>query len=62
MLFELQILPTLIPKLRLNGLDENFGTRIEFGTVLIYTCSKSCWGKELPQLYREEIVIVQSEK
>ncbi|CAK9820859.1 Programmed cell death protein 2-like [Anthophora plagiata] len=59
MIFEVQVLPTLISKLILQPrVEKNF--QIEFGTVLIYTCVRSCWSPL--DLYREEHVIVQAEK
>lgn len=59
MTFELQILPTIIPKLILQPrIEQNF--QIEFGTVLVYTCMRSCWSAT--DLYREEHVIVQAER
>ncbi|XP_078036198.1 programmed cell death 2 like trus [Augochlora pura] len=59
MIFEVQILSTLISKLILQPCTEkNF--QIEFGTVLIYTCLRSCWSAT--DLYREEHVIVQAER
>ncbi|KAF7400471.1 hypothetical protein HZH66_005655 [Vespula vulgaris] len=59
MTFELQVLPTLIPKLTLQPQnEENF--QIEFGTVLIFTCLKSCWSST--DSYREEHIIVQAER
>ncbi|XP_014217503.1 programmed cell death protein 2-like [Copidosoma floridanum] len=59
MIFEVQILPTLIPKLKLSSRSErNF--QLEFGTVLIFTCARSCWSST--DSYREEHVIVQAEK
>lgn len=59
MTFEIQILPTLISKLTLQPrVEKDF--QIEFGTVLIYTCVRSCWSSL--DLYREEHVIVQAEK
>ncbi|XP_014600105.1 PREDICTED: programmed cell death protein 2-like [Polistes canadensis] len=59
MIFELQVLPTLIPKLILQPQsEENF--QIEFGTVLIFTCLKSCWSST--DSYREEHIIVQAER
>lgn len=61
MTFELQILPTIIPKLRLqprSDLKLNF--QIEFGTVLVFTCIRSCWSPT--DSYREEHVIVQAER
>ncbi|KAJ1522354.1 hypothetical protein ONE63_002646 [Megalurothrips usitatus] len=62
MVFELQILPSIIPKLRLlvqGGGDVN-GSNIEFGTVLIWTCRQSCWAKG--DNVREERIIVQAER
>uniref|UniRef100_A0A1L8DJB5 Putative programmed cell death protein n=1 Tax=Nyssomyia neivai TaxID=330878 RepID=A0A1L8DJB5_9DIPT len=53
---EIQVLPTIIPHLQLENCD---ATPIEFGTVLIYTCSKSCW--DTPDKMRIEVCIVQQE-
>ncbi|KAG7197484.1 hypothetical protein KM043_013332 [Ampulex compressa] len=59
MIFEVQVLPTIIPKLILYPRsDQKF--QIEFGTILIYTCIKSCWSTN--ELYKEEHVIVQAER
>lgn len=58
MVFEFQILSTLIPKLRL-ATDGKDGTRLEFGTVLIYTCRQSCWSSD--SLVQQESVVVQAE-
>ncbi|XP_073992600.1 programmed cell death protein 2-like [Rhodnius prolixus] len=58
LLFELQVLPTLIPRLTLVGSDR--GTHLEFGTVFLYSCAVSCW--EDNDSYREEHLIVQMEK
>lgn len=59
MTFELQVLPTIIPKLILNPRSErNF--QIEFGTILVYTCVRSCWSAT--DSYREEHVVVQAER
>ncbi|KAK6626588.1 hypothetical protein RUM44_009062 [Polyplax serrata] len=55
--FEMQLLPTLIPKLQFPDEEE---TRVEFGTVLIYTCKKSCWSSD--DKIKFERVIVQVEK
>ncbi|XP_017076878.1 programmed cell death protein 2-like [Drosophila eugracilis] len=54
---EVQLLPTLIPKLRfqLNGCN----APIEYGNVLVFTCLKSCW--DTPDLMRYEHIVVQSE-
>ncbi|KAF5295963.1 hypothetical protein FQA39_LY12735 [Lamprigera yunnana] len=58
MIFEFQVLPTLISKLRLNG-EAASGSRLEFGTVLIFTCRKSCWATDTKM--RKEFVILQTE-
>lgn len=58
MVFEMQVLPTLIPKLRLKGFEQR-GSRIEFGTALVFSCSRSCWSPDAS--VREELVLVQGE-
>jgi len=55
--FELQLLPSLVAQLRVEG-EEVEGPPVEFGTVLIFSCLASCWGEGGP---REETVIVQGE-
>ncbi|CAB0001245.1 unnamed protein product [Nesidiocoris tenuis] len=58
-LFELQVLPTLIRCLRLVGSDSSAsGSHLEFGTVMLFSCSKSCWDS-LDSSYREEQLVVQ---
>lgn len=59
MIFEIQLLPTLIPKLRLTC-DVNEGARLEFGTILIFTCRRSCWSTDAD--IRKEYIILQTEK
>lgn len=54
---ELQILPTLIPCLKLQGGGSG---HLEFGTVVVYTCRRSCWTTS--ETKREEFVVVQCEK
>lgn len=54
---ELQIIPTVIPTLRLECNDEV--VPIEFGNVLVYTCARSCW--DTPDKSRQEVCIVQRE-
>ena len=51
--FELQLMPPLVYLLKAST-----GASVEFGTILVYTCSKSCWyaGSEA----REEYVCLQS--
>lgn len=58
LVFEFQLVPTLLSKLRLSC-DPPHCTRLDFGTVLVYTCRASCWGSK--DSYREEIVVVQKE-
>lgn len=54
---EVQILPTLIPKIRLTNGDD---VTLDFGNVLVYTCVKSCY--ETPDKMRFEAVVVQQEE
>ncbi|KAH8417687.1 hypothetical protein KR222_004424 [Zaprionus bogoriensis] len=54
---EVQLLPTLIPKLRFQHNSSN--APIEYGNVLVFTCLKSCW--DTPDQMRYEHVVVQSE-
>ncbi|XP_030370260.1 programmed cell death protein 2-like [Scaptodrosophila lebanonensis] len=54
---EVQLLPTLIPTLRFQQ-DGSYAP-IEFGTVLVFTCLKSCW--DTPDKMRYEHIVVQSE-
>ncbi|GJQ69538.1 putative programmed cell death protein 2-like [Trypoxylus dichotomus] len=58
MVFELQILPTLISKLHLTS-DPKETTRLEFGNVLIFTCQRSCWSTDAT--FHQEMVITQAE-
>lgn len=55
-LCEVQVLSTLISKLRF---PNNEPVPIEYGNVLIYTCTKSCW--DTPDKMRLEHIIVQQE-
>lgn len=57
LVFELQLMPHLSQKLSLHDEKTN-DCPIEIGTVLIFTCSKSCWSSDS---LREELVIVQAE-
>lgn len=59
MIFEFQVLPTLIPKLRLTC-DGKDGARLEYGTVLVFTCRRSCWTPDANS--RKETIILQTEK
>uniref|UniRef100_H2Z143 Programmed cell death protein 2 C-terminal domain-containing protein n=1 Tax=Ciona savignyi TaxID=51511 RepID=H2Z143_CIOSA len=44
LVFEFQLMPSMIPYLQLDGEDS-----VEFGTILVYTCSSSCWGEGVSQ-------------
>lgn len=54
---EIQILPTIIEKLRLDTTGEC--VPIDFGNVLVWTCVKSCW--DTPDRMRTEMILVQQE-
>lgn len=54
---EVQILPTIIERLRLEASGQC--VPIDFGNVLVWTCIKSCW--DTPDRMRSEIVVVQQE-
>merc|ERR1711892_45395 len=56
-IFEMQLLPSLVAQLSVAGLE---GAPLEFGTVLIMACQKSCWSDTSDQL-RFEKVLVQGE-
>lgn len=56
LLCELQILPTLISKLQFVNSDPS---PIEFGNVLVFTCTNNCW--DTPDKMRLEHIIVQKE-
>ena len=59
--FELQLLPTLVSRLRVttpDGRGERTGL-LEFGTVIVYTCRDSCWAEG--DSTRTETVLVQAE-
>lgn len=58
LVFEFQILPTIISKLKLVT-DSEKCDRLEFGTLLVYTCRKSCWDAD--NSIRIEHVILQKE-
>ncbi|XP_068169588.1 programmed cell death protein 2-like isoform X2 [Antennarius striatus] len=54
--FELQLMPALVSLLQMAG----GGTELEFGTVLVYSCTKSCWMDESRSSV-EEFCFVQSD-
>lgn len=56
--FELQLLPSLVSQLRMDKVDD-IAAPLEFGTVLLFTCSKSCWPSD--GTGRFETILVQPE-
>lgn len=61
LLFELQILSSLITYLKLKyGEDHHGSGHLEFGTALLYTCENSCWNEG--DTFKNECVITQEEK
>ncbi|KAK1163398.1 programmed cell death protein 2-like [Acipenser oxyrinchus oxyrinchus] len=56
-IFEFQIMPALVSMLKSINTD---GLTVEFGTVLIYTCEKSCWPPS-NQTPLEEFLFVQTD-
>nr|XP_055167913.1 programmed cell death protein 2-like isoform X2 [Nyctereutes procyonoides] len=54
--FEFQLMPALVSMLR----STNLGLSVEFGTILIYTCEKSCWPQN-HQTPMEELCIIQED-
>ncbi|XP_077165754.1 programmed cell death protein 2-like isoform X2 [Paroedura picta] len=55
-IFEFQLMPALVSMLK--SRDEDLS--VEFGTVLIYTCEKSCWPVNHP-VSLEEFIFVQED-
>ena len=64
LLCEVQLLPSLIPSLKFEG-GVGSETPIEFGSVMVYTCVKSCWqdkGLNTNGLnYINELIYLQAE-
>ncbi|KAM9375841.1 programmed cell death protein 2-like [Pholidichthys leucotaenia] len=56
--FELQLMPALVSLLQRR--DGGEGAELEFGTVLVYTCAKSCWASGLKSPL-EEFCFVQAD-
>ncbi|XP_002711551.2 programmed cell death protein 2-like isoform X1 [Oryctolagus cuniculus] len=54
--FEFQLMPALVSMLQ----GANSGVSVEFGTVLVYTCEKSCWPQN-HQMPMEEFCIIQED-
>ena len=69
--FEIQLLPTLVNFLdgvRLGEATSQSGgggdyvasggsPSIDFGTILVFSCGKSCWNEMSPRLIKETVVI-----
>ncbi|XP_045388363.1 programmed cell death protein 2-like isoform X3 [Lemur catta] len=54
--FEFQLMPALVSMLK----SANLGLSVEFGTILVYTCEKSCWPQN-HQTPMEEYCIIQED-
>ncbi|CAN7998920.1 unnamed protein product [Ixodes hexagonus] len=54
--FELQVMPALIPTLEIDGAQFK-GCPVEFGTIIVYSCSASCWNAQ--NTWLEEVAFVQ---
>ncbi|XP_008065600.1 programmed cell death protein 2-like [Carlito syrichta] len=55
-IFEFQLMPALVGMLS----SANLGLSVEFGTILVYTCEKSCWPQN-HQTPMEEFCIIQED-
>ncbi|NWV74298.1 PDD2L protein, partial [Dasyornis broadbenti] len=53
--FEFQLMPTLV-----NMLQSDSDLSVEFGTVIVYTCEKSCWPAN-QQTPLEEFIFIQED-
>ena len=58
LVYEMQLMPHLSQRLKLVD-SQHDGSLTEYGTVLIFTCSKSCWN--IADFPHEEYVVVQSD-
>lgn len=54
--FEFQLVSTIIPKLKF-ALDTKHCERLEFCTILVYTCLKSCSSSNI-NLFTENIILL----
>ena len=60
---EMQLLPTLLNFLKCDTGSEDRvgfgreGALIDFGTVLVFSCSKSCWSEREPKLMTETVIL-----
>lgn len=60
LVFEMQLMPHLSQRLVLTDFDLN-QTPIEIGTVVVFTCSQSCWEANDKPSPRREHIVIQSE-
>ncbi|XP_072171543.1 programmed cell death protein 2-like [Diadema setosum] len=56
--FEFQLMPAILPSMQLQTQQ---GHALEFGVVVVYTCSQSCWSTDSEEFYREEVAAVQQD-
>ena len=58
--FEFQLMPPLVYMLQANQSKKSETKSVEFGTMLVYCCSVSCWDSGEGG-FREETVFVQAD-
>ena len=58
--FEFQLMPPLVYMLQQQSKDIDETGSVEFGTVLVFSCSGSCWN-DSEGGFREETVFVQAD-
>jgi len=56
LVFEYQLLPSLVSQMSVLGVE---GSPVEFGTVLVFTCSQSCWSSQDSSPRRETVILQQ---
>lgn len=54
--FEFQLLPTIISKLKFST-DIKYCDRLEFCTILVYTCRRNCLSADIC-LYTENVILL----
>ena len=59
LVFEMQLMPHLSQRLTLTDFEQDGGSLTEFGTVIVFACSESCWNAK--DSVREEYLVVQTE-
>ena len=59
--FEFQLMPALVSLLRVKDSTTESAAVLEFGTVLVYTCRKSCWPSGSNNTPREEFLFIQAD-